>query len=58
MSGMFPEDASFLRGTILSWTPRGKLRSYYLHSKYKRIGAVTNGKSSGTPRKFTWRAEK
>ena len=26
MSGVFPENASFLRETFLSWVPRGKLR--------------------------------
>ena len=31
---------------------------YYLLSKDKRTGAVTNGRSTGRPHKLTWREEK
>ena len=43
---------------IIELTEVPKSTVYYLLSKYKRTGAVTNGRSTGRPRKLTWREEK
>ena len=43
---------------IIDLTEVPKSTVYYLFSKYKRTGAVTNGRSTGRPRKLTWREEK
>ena len=43
---------------IIDLTEVPKSTVYYRLSKYKRTGAVTNGRSTGRPRKLTWREEK
>ena len=40
---------------MIDLTEVPKSTVYYLFSKYKRTAAVTNGKTTGRPRKLTWK---